>query len=145
MNYNEDFAFPYDQLHTLYLDLNYRFNLKWQFNVAWQFHTGWPYTDVFLSTEPIDDATSYHLEAGDPWRARHDPFKRLDLRLNRKFFTSRGTLTAFVEVINVLGADNIRNYEYTLVSNNGVLSMEKVTEKWFGTMPSFGITYDFYF
>ena len=145
VNYNEEFPFPYDQLHTIYLDLNYRFSMNWQLNVAWQYHTGWPYTDVNLVNRVLDDGMTYFLESDDPWRARHDPFRRLDLRLNRKFQTSRGTLTAFIEVINVLNDDNIRNYEYALVSNDGVLSIEKVTENWFGPMPSFGISYDFHF
>ncbi len=145
VNYDEEFPFPYDQLHTLYFDLNYRFNLNWQFNLAWQFHTGWPYTEVNLSSRTIDGDRVYVLEADDPWQGRHESFKRLDLRLNRKFFTSRGTITAFIEVINVLGAENVRNYEYALISTDGVLSIEKVNEDWFGTMPSFGITYDFLF
>jgi len=145
VNYDEEFPFQYDQLHTIYLDLNYRFSMNWKFNLAWQYHTGWPYTDVSLVSRVIDGSMTYFLESDDPWRARHEPFKRLDLRLNRRFQTSRGTLTAFVEVINVLNDDNIRNYEYTLVSNDGVLSIEKVTESWFGPMPSFGITYDFRF
>ncbi len=145
VNYNEEFYFPYDQLHTLYLDLNYRFNTKWQFNVAWQFHTGWPYTGVSLVQRTIDGNQVFYLEADDPWRSKHESFKRLDLRLNRKFFMAKGTITAFVEVINVTGAENIRNYEYVLVSNDGVLSIEKQTEKWFGTMPSFGVTYDYRF
>ncbi|MEW6411916.1 MAG: TonB-dependent receptor [Candidatus Zixiibacteriota bacterium] len=145
VNYNEEFYFPYDQLHTMYLDLNYRFNTKWQFNVAWQYHTGWPFTGVSLVQRDIGDQTVFYLEADDPWRSKHDPFKRLDLRLNRKFFMSKGTITAFIEVINVTGAENIRNYEYVLVDNDGVLSIEKHTEKWFGTLPSFGIAYDYTF
>lgn len=145
VNYDKEFRFPYDQQHTIYLDLNYRLSSNWQFNVAWQYHTGWPYTPVYLVSRVIDGSPVYYLEAGEPWKAKHEPFKRLDLRLNRKFFTSRGTITAFVEVINVLGAENIRNYEYVLVSNDGVLSVEKTTEKWFGTMPSFGVTYNIHF
>ena len=145
VNYDKEFPFPYDQLHTLYLDLNYRFKLNWQLNVAWQLHTGWPYTEVFINSYSTGGAPTYFLESEEPWRGRHEHFRRLDLRLNRKFSTSRGTITAFVEVINVLNDENVRNYEWVLVNNDNVLTIEQDKENWFGIMPSFGITYDFKF
>jgi hypothetical protein len=145
VNYNKEFHFPYDQLHTLYLDLNCRFNTKWQLSIAWQIHTGWPYTEVFINNYQQNNQYYFYLEAGEPWQAKHELFKRLDVRLNRKFFTKRGTITAFVEIINLLGEENTRNYDYRLVPNNGNLALEEVKENWFGTMPSFGINYVFSF
>jgi hypothetical protein len=145
VNYNREMAYPYDQPHTLYLDANYRFSPKWQLNVAYQVHTGWPYTEVFLSQSSQNGGVPTHLEAGEPWGSRHEVFKRLDLRLNRRFTTSRGTITAFIEVINALADENVRNYEWALVSRDGAWAVEKRKETWFGPMPSFGITYDFRF
>lgn len=141
VNHNKEFPFPLDQQHTLYLDMNYRFSPAWQLNAAWQVHTGWPYTDVHLANA----GGTYYLEADEPWHARHDVFKRLDLRLNRKLFTPRGTITAFVEVINVLNDKNVRNYEYRLTFSGGSFSVARSEERWFGPMPSAGISYEYSF
>ncbi len=145
VNYNREFPYPYDQLHTFYLDFNYRFSPKWQLSLAWQVHTGWPYTEVEIKDAWQGNDPILFLQATDPWQGRLDVFKRLDVRMNRKFETSRGTITAFVEVINVLADVNVRNYEYSLVSRDGVYSIQRSKETWFGPMPSFGISYDFRF
>ncbi len=144
VNYNKKFAFVYDQLHTIYLDMNYRPNKNWQFNLAWQYHTGWPYTDVFITSQTQNNQKVYLIQSSEPWSEKLEPFKRLDLRVNRKFKISKGTITAYIEVLNVLAETNIRNYEYQLVSTNRVLSINKVGESWFTTIPSFGIVYDYY-
>lgn len=143
VNYDKEFPFTYDQLHTLYLDMNYRFNHKWQLNLAWQFHTGWPYTEVFINSSFENNQRTYFVQSGEPWGEKLPDFKRLDLRLNRKFFTSHGTITTYVEVLNVLSETNVRNYEYVLIKNGNVLSLDQNEETWLRTMPSFGIRYDF--
>ncbi len=145
VNYDKEFPFPYDQQHTMYFDLNYRFAPKWQFSLAWQLHTGWPFTEVFINNYNVNGNQVHFLEADEPWQGRHEHFKRLDLRLNRKFTMSRGTITAFVEVINVLNSENVRNFEYALIQNGDYLEVAEVKENWFGVMPSFGITYDYSF
>lgn len=143
VNYNKKFPFIYDQMHTLYFDFSYKPDMNWQFNMAIQFHTGWPYTDVDLKIKKVDGRIEKFLQAGEPWAEQYPPFKRIDFRINRKFTTSRGVITAYVEVLNLLANENIRNYEYVMVSNNGVISIDKYGESWFSVMPSVGFTYNF--
>ena len=144
VNYDRWMPFLYDQLHTMYLDLIYRVAENWQVNIAWQYHTGWPVTDVTIATEVNGEPTTPYLEAGDPWADQLDPYNRIDLRLTRKFTTSRGVLTAYVEVINLLDHKNVRNYEYSMATVPGGYSLVKDSEDWFGIMPSFGLIYDFH-
>jgi hypothetical protein len=143
VNYNREFPFTYDQKHTIYVDLNVRLNLSWQFNVAWQYHTGWPYTNVFIGNRIIGGSRRIFIQSGEPWNEKYPPYKRLDVRLNKKFLMSNGTLTTFVEVINVFNDKNVRNFEYNIRNTNNVISLDEVSENWFGVMPSFGIVYNF--
>jgi hypothetical protein len=140
--YNRDFPGMQDQRHTLYLDVNLKPNYKWQWNLAFQAHSGWPYTDVYLgqALQP-DGRTRYYLQSGPPWGERMDPYWRLDLRVNRYFNISRGRLTAFVEVINVTDHENIRNFDYSIVCDEIDCVLRRTARYWFGSLPSFGITY----
>jgi hypothetical protein len=137
---NKKLLYPHDQRHTIYFDANYRPSMNWQFNIAWQYHTGWPYLDF----KGIDQNSfgDYYLVLA-PWESHLPDFNRVDLRINRKFNTSKGTITAFMEIINILNHENIRNYEYSLVIRGGVPTVDLEPELWFGVMPSIGIAYNF--
>jgi hypothetical protein len=144
VNYDRKIPFLYDQRHTMYLDLIYRIAPGWQINMAWQYHTGWPMTEVKAANSVGDNGTEPVLIAGEPWASQLEPYNRIDLRLNRKFTTSRGVLTAYVEVVNILDHKNVRNYEYWIAPNGSGYTLEREGENWFGVMPSFGLVYDFH-
>lgn len=137
---NKILPYPYDQRHTIYLDINYRPSMNWQFNIAWHYHSGWPDSDVRGVAE--SSPGNYYFVIY-PWESHLQPFKRLDLRINRKFKTSKGTITAFLEVINILNKENIRNYEYNMEFIDGSPRVIKFPEYWLGVMPSIGVAYNF--
>lgn len=143
VNYDKKIAYPFEQRHTVYLDLNYRPSSKWQLNMAWQYHTGWNFTDVRLESYTDNGNEIYYIQSNEPWSSRHSPYSRLDLRVNKIIPTRKGTITAFIEIINLLGKKNIRNYEYSTYSYNGVVLLNRNQENWFGRMPAFGIVYNF--
>jgi len=138
---NVNIPTPNDQRHTFYLDVHYRPAAVWQLTMAFQYHTGWPYTDVFVASQATPDGRVYWLQAGEQWGARHKPFHRLDLRVNRYFNLHTGRITAFIEVLNVLNTENVRSYNYGLASDGSTYYRTQEAEHWFGIMPSFGVAY----
>lgn len=142
-NYNKKIAYPFEQRHTVYFDVNYRPSSKWQFNMAWQYHTGWNYTDVRLESYNDNGTEIFYIQANEPWSSQHSPYNRLDLRVNKIIPTKKGTITAFIEIINLLGKKNVRNYEYSTYSINGNIYLNRDQENWFSRMPAFGIVYNF--
>lgn len=139
--YNDTYPNPFDQRHTVYLDLSYRPSVKWQFNLAWHYHSGWPYTGVEVRSAVIDDETVYWLNQGELLAERYPAYTRLDLRVNRYFDFWGGRLTAFLEVINVLGRENVRGYEYDLVGSGGTVWVDQNVESAFPRLPILGVTY----
>ena len=140
--YNITIPTPQDQRHTFYLDLHYRPTTRWQLSTAFQLHSGWPYTGVKLVSQATPDGTVYWLQADEQWKARLNPYHRLDLRINRYFPLKKGRITAFIEVLNIMNQKNIRKYNYYLYRSGNGYSLGKEAEHWFGWMPSFGISYD---
>jgi hypothetical protein len=142
--YDRKLPTPNDQRHTLYFDLSYRPNYHWQFNLAFQYHTGWPYTGVHIATVPLPGGgTRIYLQSDEQLSSRHSSYRRLDLRFNRYFRVGNGRITAFVELINVFGFDNVRSYSYHLRSNaDGGYYLDAEPEHWFGRLPSFGVAYE---
>jgi len=140
--FNDTIPTPHDQRHTAYLDVHYRPSPKWQISGAFQYHSGWPYTDVYLASSSTPEGTRYWVQAGEHWASRHKDFHRLDIRVSRHFPLSHGRITAFVEMLNVLGRGNVRGYNQYLVTTRSGYRIEQEEKHWFGRIPSFGITYD---
>ena len=88
------------------------------------------------------EGTRYWVQAGTHWGSRHEPLSRADLRISRYFPLSKGRITAFVEMLNVLGRENVRGYEYDLMGSSSGFYIERDAEYWFGRVPSFGVTYE---
>jgi hypothetical protein len=140
--YNIVIPTPQDQRHTFYLDIHYRPTTRWRISTALQYHSGWPFTDAHLASQITPEGTNYWVQGGEQWGARHDEYQRFDLRINRYFPLSKGRITAFIEVLNVLDRKNVRAYQYGLRYYNGQYHVRKEPEHWFGRIPSFGISYD---
>ena len=142
VTYNNVYSNPYDQRHTLYLDMSYRPTLKWQFNVAWNYHTGWPYTGAYLASG-INEAGDpvVWINQGELLAENYPDYSRIDFRVNRYFDFWGGRLTAFCEIINVLGNDNVRGYEYDILYGPSGLYMEQDAQNAFGRLPVLGVIY----
>ena len=65
--------------------------------------------------------------------------------MNRYFPVSRGRISAFIELLNVLGRENVRGYEYGLRESSGEYYILRDPQHWFGLIPSFGVSYDIEF
>ncbi len=135
----------FDQRHTVYLDFNYRPNLKWRLNWAWQYHSGWPYTEAAFNRAALNNGGfSYELVYGPHNAARLPAYHRFDVRANRYFDVGKGRLSVFLEVINLYNRTNVRTYEYDLdVQPNGQFTSTRRAEKWLPRLPSIGISWEF--
>ncbi|MFC1475609.1 TonB-dependent receptor domain-containing protein [Candidatus Zixiibacteriota bacterium] len=133
---------PNDQRHTLYADIHYRPTPRWQCTMAFQYHSGWPYTNIYLASQRTAEGVVYWAQAGEPWGTRHHPYHRLDLRVNRYFPLARGRITAFFEILNVLGRENVRGYDYSFYGGPGGPLLTREPEHWIGLLPSFGVSYE---
>ncbi len=73
------------------------------------------------------------------------PYRHIDLRARRNIATSRGGLSFFVEMFNVLGfADVTASDGYTFnINNNSIITGQRHTESILGMVPTFGATYGF--
>jgi outer membrane cobalamin receptor len=131
----------YNQRHTIYFDLNYRPNRNWHFNLAWQYHTGWPYTDQMMKTRTLPDgSTQYDLTYGEFNGANYPAYHRLDLRINRHFYISRGRISAFLALINIYNRGNVMDF-YWATNPNGQPYPVKEKEYWFRLLPSVGVSW----
>ncbi|UCG63152.1 MAG: TonB-dependent receptor [Candidatus Zixiibacteriota bacterium] len=139
--YNSKFPNPHDQRHTVYLDVSYRPTLRWQLNLAWHYNTGWPYTGVELRSAVIDGETVVWINQGETLAQRYPDYSRLDFRINRYFDFWGGRLTAFLEVINILGRENVRCYNYSIRSSSSGLYIDSEVEPAFPTLPVLGVMY----
>jgi hypothetical protein len=134
----------YDQRHTIYLDLNYRATSSWYVNLALQYHTGLPYFDLGEFFEIMPDGT---LVLGQNYsqynRDNYDPYTRVDFRINKEFQTRRGTLTAYVQIINLFNKKNLRTIEFDdYVDYNGETVITSEKEYWFPRVPLVGFTWE---
>ncbi len=135
-----------DQRFTVNLDYNYRPNSTWAFNLAWHYHSGWPYTEETLKYEWLPDGSFIvtPFEPGPLNGRRFPAYHRLDVRLRRYFYTSKGRISLFFEVYNLYNRKNIREYDYEFsnITREGY-NVEKTSNGWLPIMPTFGISWDF--
>jgi hypothetical protein len=142
--YDQTMPSPRDIRGTLYLDLIYRPGKAWQINIALQYHSGWPLTSLHLERVEVQPGEYVDYVVPDDYgAARFEPFQRLDLRINKFFRIGQGKLNCFTEVLNATNRNNVRSYTYRIVSagNQAIVRMQP-DEKWFGIMPSLGVSYE---
>lgn len=134
-----------DQRHTVNAVVRRRFGALWDVALAGQYHSGWPTTSV--TAESImnpDGSVSIRASLGPRNAERLPPFHRLDLRVNRRFAAGRGTLSAFLEITNLYGRENvccIDGLRY-LPRSDGTVRVERGESFWLRQAPVFGVTWD---
>jgi TonB dependent receptor-like, beta-barrel/CarboxypepD_reg-like domain/TonB-dependent Receptor Plug Domain len=135
----------WEQRHTANLDVNFRPNRKWHFNFAWQYRSGWPYTPFEVKRIARGDGTfAYYHDWGLFNSLRYPAYHRLDVRINRYFYSSRGKITAFLHIINAYNHENVNNYDFSIVEENAdSFRYEIDTETWFPILPFIGVSWDF--
>ena len=133
----------YDQRHSIYLDMNYRPNRSWHFYVSWQYHSGWPYTALVLKSVQNPNGSFFYYSTYEDYDGANFPaYHRLDVRLNRHFYLSKGRLSVFLAVINLYDRGNVRNIDYQWVWDTPMTPhLEEQYEYWFKLLPSIGISW----
>jgi hypothetical protein len=139
-----------DQRHTFYWDVSWAPNYKWRLNLAWQYHTGWPYTEARVVDvhQTEDGFFGWRWAPGPLYAERHPAYQRMDLRVNRMFYTRYGRITGFIEFRNLLDHFNPRKYQYfgsPVQQSDGSHEIEIKqynADGWIGIMPSFGLKWD---
>lgn len=111
----KSFVFEYDQPYNVSLVGQYKISEKWSIGAKYWLHSGAPYTPVIGSTEDDTVAGLYNPQYGELNSERFSDYSRLDVRLDRKFQRSKGrTMSAYLEVLNVLGHKNIAGFDYNV-------------------------------
>jgi len=136
---------PWDQRHTINIDSNYRLNKSWHFNFAWSYRTGWPATDFEVKRIQRDDGTfAYYHDFGIYYGNRYPNYQRLDVRINKHFYSSKGKITAFLHVINVYNHENIVSFDHEILEENqDNFRHEIAPETFFGILPFAGVSWEF--
>jgi len=103
--------FEFDQTHILTAVLSYLLPRGFQAGARFRYATGNPYTPVEGSFyDSIADR--YVPLAGPTFGARLDAFNQLDLRVDKTFTFDRWRFSAYLDVQNVLRADNPESVGY---------------------------------
>ena len=117
----------WDQRHTGKVGFSWRWGF-WNFSAAGEVHTGWPKT--LLTT--------------DRNSSQYSVFHTLDARVSRDFDLRRGSLTAFLEVTNLLNRSNSCCTEYSIQSGPGGTSELLAKDGyWLPIVPSLGVVWRF--
>ena len=131
----------WDQTHAVQGGVDWKGD-KWNFSAAASVHTGWPTTDLQLLENGVDALGDPILVAvpGTRNAVRHGTFASVDMRLSRKFDVRRGTLTAFVEVSNLLNRRNECCIDWDIGEN---VVLERGREYWMPLLPAIGVLWEF--
>lgn len=109
----ERFAFEYDQPFNATLVGSYVLSPNWKLGGKLWVHSGAPYTEIVGSTPNEETEGLFDPIYGPLNGARLPSYARLDLRADRTFRLPSGlVLDAYLEVLNVLDADNLSYYDY---------------------------------
>ena len=98
----------WDQRHTVKLGMHYQRREIWDATVSGIYHTGWPTTPI-RGEEVLDEDGELVLEPVLESRNsdRFPEYYRLDFKTRRHFQVGKGTLTFFLEILNLTDRQNV--------------------------------------
>jgi outer membrane receptor protein involved in Fe transport len=125
----------YDNKFNFAIEGGYKPNEKWEFSLRWLYAGGAPYTPFneqasLASHKGVFDATQINA-------ARLPDFHSLNLRVDKRYYFEKTTLTVYLSIWNAYGKRNISAYTW-----NEVKDTIQEEEMW-GTLPVIGIKYEF--
>lgn len=137
----------FDQRRRFAASLTWRPNARWTLAGVLRHHSGWPTTALRATAEFGTGERVFDYEIGPFYGERLPDFVSLDLRFSRRTVLRRGTLDVFLDVLNVLGRDNIRGVvidDFALVNCAGTsCDVRFEPARWAGRLPSFGVSWAF--
>ncbi len=135
----------WDQRHAIQAGVSWADN-GWNIAMAAGAHTGWPTTALALEQAGVDAGGEPIFEAvpGPRNVSRHPSFSSIDFRVSRTFDVRRGSLTAFVEVSNVVNRRNTCCIDYDVEEDDdGNTVLESSSDYWLPLLPAIGILWEF--
>ncbi len=132
----------WDQRHTVSFDVNFRPSAGWNFNLGGVYHSGWPTTAVLAEwTTGPQGEPAIHVYPGPRNQERLEYYLRLDVRASRDFRLRRGTLSLYLEVMNLLNRENLARPEsfWIYANPDGSLGVGNDWEAFVPIIPSLGI------
>ncbi|HEX7708384.1 MAG TPA: TonB-dependent receptor [Thermoanaerobaculia bacterium] len=137
-----------DQTHAMNLGASWRPSPRWSFNAVWIYHTGWPTTPISATLATGTDGEPIAVPVVGELRSdRLDDYHRLDVRASRRFARRSGVWEFFIDVQNLYNRRNDAGVEVDggnfLIDDQGRAVYRPTPEKWFGLLPSFGISWTF--
>lgn len=137
---------PYDQRHTVHVELSYRPDTRWSMSGAWQYHSPWPATSEAYAFVPLaSGGNAIMRQFGTPYGDRMPAYHRLDLRVQRHFPLGRGRISVFLDVFNVYDRENVLAWDYAAaVDRNGSgLDVQRNVHAMIGVLPTAGVRWQF--
>jgi outer membrane receptor protein involved in Fe transport len=105
---------PMDQPHAVQFSVNRRLGSAWDVGLLGVARSGWPTTPVrFLVVDQGDEELYAVPEVGALYGARMPHYVRFDLRVQRRFQTSRGQFALAFDLLNAFDRHNVRGYEFS--------------------------------
>jgi hypothetical protein len=133
---------PLDQRHTASVDMSYRVGDSWRVSGAWVYHSGWPSTAVRYEVDTLDDRFLLLRRVFGPRNGDRQPaYRRVDVRITRRFDVGDGRVTAFVDVFNLF--DRRLDPSTPPQPPFDALITRDRFDQWLPRVPSFGVTWEF--
>ena len=132
----EDFDGDFDQRHTLNIFAQQRLSYRMTVSAKFRVGSNFPLVGYFSGTT---DPEALKLSTVRN-QVRLPVYARLDIRANRTFTFQRSRLTLFVEVMNLLGRDNLRQTDGSIRVN---LDAVGFVDRLLPRVPSAGILFEF--
>ena len=134
----------WDQRHSISAGVSRDWN-RWSMSAAAVVRSGWPKTVLEAQTVRNPEGAASLVATVEPYNSRrHDAFSSLDIRVSRRFELSKGELTAFLEVTNLLNRQNPCCTEYSVAfDENGDPSLVSEEGTWLPLIPSLGVLWRF--
>ena len=130
----------WDQTHAVEAGISRKAG-PWSLSATAEVHTGWPKTELIAEYKSNPDGSlSLSVTPTARNEDRHSLFASVDLYVGREFDVSRGDLSVFLSVSNVLNRGNPCCTEYSLDENGALQSR---TAHWLPLVPSLGLIWQF--
>ena len=130
----ESFDGDFDQRHTLNVFAQQRLSYRMTMNVKLRVGSNFPIVGYFAGEPEALTLSSLRNQVRLP------VYARLDVRVNRTFTFNRSRLTLFVEVMNLLGRDNLRQSDGSIRLN---LEAVGFVDRLLPLVPSAGLLFEF--
>jgi len=101
----------YDQRHNLVAVVSARLPRDWQIGGRFRLSSGLPFTPVVGA----DGGANWFVpRLGEPLSEHFPTFHQLDVRVDKRWLLDRTTVSAYLDVLNVLNTENAEAYVYSV-------------------------------